>query len=896
MKRSGVVVKKLKVLLAIMLVIANIITMGSGASVLVQATGVDGIEQVVEDEVVEDEVTIEDGTSDEENEVLEDEVLEDEEIISDEEEESDEVAETEESFVYPNGDYTMILNDPNASANEDGAQLTIYNLADELSQYSRSVSVIWYDRTGTYLIRTSSNVVVECYRRYGYYFYGNNGIMYDCRNLTEFAEVMNVSNQTITLSSSASVYSYPFAQSTYVVGAIEEGTYEVTKQAGGLFYISTDSISGWVVAKGNTLDGVSTVLDVSSIDGIPITVKMIPASNTYTRPGTIMKPTYVTIHNTGSNGYGANALAHANLQYNGNSTQASWHFQVDNTSIYQSIPMNEKAYHAGDGMAQGNSSTIAIEICENADGNYSQAEKNAAKLTAAILYEQGLPSDAVKMHRDWSGKNCPQNIIEGTDGTMGWTAFLAMVESEYNELAEADGISVQYQTHRASVGWENWVYNGTLAGAVGESKGVQAMNINIINEEDEGLTGGITYHTYVEGIGWEEEWKTDGNMTGTTGQGLSIEGIEMKLTGTVADNYDVYYQVHVEKLGWLDWVKNGETAGYSEFGYQIEAINIELVKKDEAGPGGTTDSDEDSLIAYSSHVQTIGWQDYVYDGAISGTVGQSYRLEAMKLELVDQEYTGSIEYRTHIQSIGWEDEWSSDGEITGTSGQSLRLEAIQIRLTGDMAEKYDVYYRVHAQSFGWLDWACNGESAGTAGYSYRLESIQVVLVPKGEDPPGDTGTPFVQKMVTYSSHVQNIGWQSYVYDGATSGTSGKSLRLEAMKLALVNQEYSGSIEYKTHIQNVGWEDDWSSDGEMTGTSGRSLRLEAIQIQLTDEMAENYDIYYRVHAQNFGWLDWACNGESAGTAGYSYRLEAIQVELVPKGEDPPGDTGTSFVSK
>ena len=52
-----------------------------------------------------------------------------------------------------------------------------------------------------------------------------------------------------------------------------------------------------------------------------------------------------------------------------------------------------------------------------------------------------------------------------------------------------------------------------------------------------------------------------------------------------------------------------------------------------------------------------------------------------------------------------------------------------------MATHYDVYYRVHAQKFGWMNWAKNGEKAGTAGYAYRLEGIEIVLVDKGESPP-----------------------------------------------------------------------------------------------------------------------------------------------------------------
>ena len=48
-----------------------------------------------------------------------------------------------------------------------------------------------------------------------------------------------------------------------------------------------------------------------------------------------------------------------------------------------------------------------------------------------------------------------------------------------------------------------------------------------------------------------------------------------------------------------------------------------------------------------------------------------------------------------------------------------------------MANHYDVYYKVHAEEFGWLGWARNGEQSGTANYGYRLEAIEIILVAKG---------------------------------------------------------------------------------------------------------------------------------------------------------------------
>ena len=54
------------------------------------------------------------------------------------------------------------------------------------------------------------------------------------------------------------------------------------------------------------------------------------------------------------------------------------------------------------------------------------------------------------------------------------------------------------------------------------------------------------------------------------------------------------------------------------------------------------------------------------------------------MTLEGQAFSGDVEYRTHVQNIGWMD-WVPSGKMSGTSGQAKRLEAIQIRLTETMA-------------------------------------------------------------------------------------------------------------------------------------------------------------------------------------------------------------------
>ena len=305
--------------------------------------------------------------------------------------------------------------------------------------------------------------------------------------------------------------------------------------------------------------------------------------------------------------------------------------------------------------------------------------------------------------------------------------------------------SIGYMTHVQNVGNQEWKYNGGVSGTSGRSLRLEGIWIKLTSD----LSGGVQYKTHVQNIGWQSD-VSNGAMSGTSGRSLRLEAIQIKLTGEVAQYYDIYYRVHAQNVGWMGWAKNGASAGTAGYSYRLEAIQIVLVAKGGAAPGSvgnvtsvtsTAYKDKNALtglVCYRTHVQNVGWQNYVSDGEMSGTSGRSLRLEGINIKLNNAPYSGGIRYATHIQNIGWQG-WKSDGDMSGTSGRSLRLEAIRIELTGEMAKHYDIYYRVHAQNVGWMGWAKNGADAGTAGYSYRLEGIQVVLVPKGQSAPGNVG-------------------------------------------------------------------------------------------------------------------------------------------------------------
>ena len=114
----------------------------------------------------------------------------------------------------------------------------------------------------------------------------------------------------------------------------------------------------------------------------------------------------------------------------------SWHYTVDDHAIVQHLPDYETAYHAGDGKAgPGNTTSIGIEICVNAGGDFEAAKANAAALVRLLMEEHGIPLDNVVQHNRWNGKDCPKTI-RATAGA--WEAFLALCQGEAADVSDLD--------------------------------------------------------------------------------------------------------------------------------------------------------------------------------------------------------------------------------------------------------------------------------------------------------------------------------------------------------------------------------------------------------------------------------------------------------------------------
>lgn len=272
-------------------------------------------------------------------------------------------------------------------------------------------------------------------KRKGNYFYVNTskGYKWIYKNSdVQMREIEDFSNSRFIIAEDLILHTQPFTIYR-TERVVPKGIYNIKRKSGDWFYIEENGLSGWFYTENGKFENSIEKLNTSNIKDIPLKQKIAKYSNNV-RPGNPMKPKYIIIHNTANTSKGANAQAHANLLYNksvNGGTVSSWHFTVDDKEIYQSLPIDEIGYHAGDGDGPGNRSGVGIEICENSDGDYSKAEDNAVKLTAQLLYELNLPISSVKAHKDFSGKNCPARILGRSNG---WESFIKKVEQEYNKL------------------------------------------------------------------------------------------------------------------------------------------------------------------------------------------------------------------------------------------------------------------------------------------------------------------------------------------------------------------------------------------------------------------------------------------------------------------------------
>ena len=156
--------------------------------------------------------------------------------------------------------------------------------------------------------------------------------------------------------------------------------------------------------------------------------------------------------------------------------------------------------------------------------------------------------------------------------------FSANVLATSLETEATDTAGVSYRTHIQNDGWaQGWISTGKLSGSEGKGYRLEGIEIKLTGSVPAGL--GIEYRTHVQNKGWEQQWAANGGFSGSEGAGLRLEGVQIRLTGTQAAEYSVKYRTHIQNEGWAQgWVSDGALAGSEGKSLRLEAIEIVIEK------------------------------------------------------------------------------------------------------------------------------------------------------------------------------------------------------------------------------------------------------------------------------------------------------------------------------
>ncbi len=125
--------------------------------------------------------------------------------------------------------------------------------------------------------------------------------------------------------------------------------------------------------------------------------------------GTSMSANKIIFHNTANSAPALNEVLYLNSIYN--TSSVSFHYAVDDIGIYQAVPNNIYAHHAGN--LAVNKESIGIEIAKSLSTNNEEKNNaiyNAQKLIRLLQMKYNI--DDVLPHYDVTGKHCPHDIFD----------------------------------------------------------------------------------------------------------------------------------------------------------------------------------------------------------------------------------------------------------------------------------------------------------------------------------------------------------------------------------------------------------------------------------------------------------------------------------------------------
>ena len=130
-----------------------------------------------------------------------------------------------------------------------------------------------------------------------------------------------------------------------------------------------------------------------------------------------------------------------------------------------------------------------------------------------------------------------------------------------------------YRAHCQNLGWLDPVHDGQTAGTTGFSTRLEALLLDIRKIREKYPNAKLSGDFHVQNIGTVHLDNIEPDtLIGTIGKSLRLEAFRLYLTG-VPDK-KLYYEAHVQDIGWQGVRSDGDMAGTTGQSKRIEAVKI----------------------------------------------------------------------------------------------------------------------------------------------------------------------------------------------------------------------------------------------------------------------------------------------------------------------------------
>lgn len=259
----------------------------------------------------------------------------------------------------------------------------------------------------------------------------------------------------------------------------------------------------------------------------------------------------------------------------------------------------------------------------------------------------------------------------------------------------------------------------------------------------------VKLQVHVPTLGWKTASRDDNLYTYKAPADKYVQAVRI----TPSDNLKIamreagvnfFYRAKSQGFGTLGWAKAGSPAGTSGQSRAMTKLTVTVAKRI---PGSSAHAYITApSVQYKTALSKSSWRATKSDGATSGKQSWKASLGRVAIKVKNADYKGGISYSTRTGKSDKASKWSKWKKNFNTSGgKKARIQAIRIKLTGELASKYNVYYRLYCSDHHWMGWAKNGAKCGTKNINYPAGALQVKILAKGLSAPGSTSKQFSGK-------------------------------------------------------------------------------------------------------------------------------------------------------